>query len=251
MFRFFTTPESISGNLITLSEEDSKHIRSLRLRPDEQFFVCDGEGTDYICTLGKREDCSVADIIDKQKSSGEPTITCRVFIAFTQGERLDYAVQKSVELGVNEIILFESERCVSVPRDIPKKIARLQRIALETAKLANRGKVPTVSSCGKFAEMVDKAVSISDFTIFFYESEDDLHIKSVLEKQFPSDRKSEEHSTKSVSLITGPVGGFEAHEVEYAKSKQIPVVSLGPRILRAETAPSVALATIMYQTGNL
>ena len=251
MFRFFATPCDISNGLIKLSEEDSGHVQTLRLRPDEYFVVCDGLGTDYICKLGKRDDYSIAEIQEKHKSLGEPTIICKVYMAFSKGDRLDYAVQKSVELGANEIILFESKRCVAVPRDIPKKIKRLQRIALETAKQSNRGIIPAVSACGKFESMLDEAIRSSDFTLLFYESEENLHIRKILENRFLSTKKHEVNEAKSISVITGPEGGFEPHEIKLARSKDIPVVSLGTRILRSETAPVIALAAIMYQTDNL
>jgi len=244
MIRFFAEPFDISADTIRLSEEDSGHIRTLRLRPEEQFIVCDGNGTDYVCKLGEREDYSIAEISDKYKSHGEPSIKCRVYMAFSKGDRLDYATQKSVELGANEIILFESKRCVAVPRDIAKKIDRLQRIVYETAKQSGRGIIPTISSGGKFDNVINEAVKYSDLALLFYENENNLHIKKVLENQLSQ-------STKSVSVITGPEGGFEPHEVMLASSKNIPVVSLGPRILRSETAPVVALAAIMYHTGNL
>jgi len=251
MTRFFADSSNIFEDIIRLSADDSRHIRTLRLRPDEQFVVCDGNGLDYICQLGERDDYAIAEIKEQRKSVGEPTITCKTYMAYSKGDRLDFAVQKSVELGAHEIILFKSDRCVAVPNDIPKKLARLQRISLETAKLSNRGIVPTISSSETFATAVDDAVNTTDLTLFFYEAEDQLHIKDILEKQFPSSDNNGNGEVKSVSIITGPEGGFESHEVDLARSKNIPIVSLGPRILRSETAPPVALATIMYQSSNL
>ena len=251
MIRFFADPKDISAKSIRLNEEDSKHIRSLRLRPDEQVIVCDGAGYDYICKLGERSDGTYVEIIDSRRSLGEPDIKCRVFMAYSKGDRLDFAVQKSVELGVQEIVLFESERCVAVPNNIPKKVARLQRIALETAKQSDRGIIPVVSSGGGFNEITDVALHGSALTMLFYECEDDLHIRDVLDKYFPYESKQANNRTRSISLITGPEGGFEQHEVETARSKGIKIVSLGSRILRSETAPIAALTAIMYQTGNL
>ena len=251
MIRFFANPLDISAKSIRLNEEDSKHIRSLRLRPDEQIIVCDGVGYDYVCKLGERYDGTNVDIIEKHRSFSEPTVRCRSCIAYSKGDRLDYAVQKSVELGVFEIILFESERCVAVPNNIPKKIERLQRIAFETAKQSGRGIIPVVSSGGNFEEMLDQAVSNSALSVLFYECEDQLHIKDIFEQHFLPADGSKNGEIKPVSLITGPEGGFEPFEVELAKSKDIKIVSLGPRILRSETAPIVALSAIMYQTGNL
>jgi len=251
MIRFFADQKDISAKSIRLSTDDSKHIRTLRLRPDEHFIVCDGAGSDYICRLGERSDCTYAEITGKQKSPGEPSVLCKVFIAYSKGDRLDFAIQKSVELGVHEIILFESERCVAVPNDIPKKTARLQRIALETAKQSGRGIIPLVSSNGSFRDIIDKIADSSAFSMLFYECEDHLFIKDALDQHFPAVDSHKNNDTKQISLITGPEGGFEPQEVELARSKGIKIVSLGSRILRSETAPVAALAAIMYHTGNL
>ena len=234
-----------------MSADDSNHIRILRLRPDEMFIICDSAGSDYICKLGERSDGTYAEIIERQKSRGEPSVISKVFIAYSKGDRLDYAVQKSVELGANEIVLFESERCVAVPKDVPKKIVRLQRIALETAKQSGRGRIPRVSSGRHFNAMLDEAVNGSALSILFYETEDQLYIKDILQQHFSPKSLQSDNEKSPISLITGPEGGFEPHEVEAARSKGIEIVSLGSRVLRSETAPVVALAALMYQTGNL
>ena len=249
--RFFAEPQDIGKSRIKLSAEDSDHIRSLRLRPDEHFIVCDGAGIDYICRLGAYKDDRIAEIIEKHQSRGEPTIDCSLYIAYAKGERLDYAVQKSVELGTYEIVLYKSKRCIAVPNNIPKKIQRLQKIALETAKQCNRGIIPKVSSAGEFDIMLDIAAARADLALFCYEREEDLHLKSVLEEQFSPNLAGKTTDAKTVSIITGPEGGFEPVEVELAKSKNFNVISLGKRILRSETAPVVALTAVMYQTLNL
>ena len=251
MTRFFVDPNDVIDNTIRLSAEDSKHIRSLRLRPDEHFIVCDGNGNDFVCCLGKKEDSSIAEIVEQRSSLGEPSVACTVFIAFQKGERLDYAIQKSVELGTHAIVLYESKRCIAVPSNIAKKIQRLQRIALETAMLCGRGIVPSVSCCGYFKDMVQVAVSSSELTLLCYEDEDNVHLKEVLQQHFPPLCKNEAQKLKTVSVITGPEGGFEPDEVSLAKLSNAQVVSLGQRILRSETAPVVAVSAIMFHTDNL
>jgi 16S rRNA (uracil1498-N3)-methyltransferase len=285
MIRFFVAPSDMSGGIIRLSAEDTRHINSLRMRPGELFIACDGEGTDYICRLGEHSvanhksqvtkrkpkleyEGSVAEIVGIHPFSGEPTVACNVFIAFAKGERLDYAVQKSVELGALNIVIFPSERCVSSPGDISKKTARLQRIALETAKQCGRSRIPAVSAVGSFGAAVRQAAPgvgryttcnsqsvlneqpaddrrvgrASGLSLFFYEQEEQLHLKQALEQRGIFD---------AVSIVTGPEGGFEPHEAELARSSGLITVSLGPRILRCETAPVAALAAIMFYTGNL
>ena len=244
LIRFFAAPSDISDGVILLSAGDAEHIRALRLRPSELFTVCDGGGSDYICRLGERAGGSVAEIVEARASAGEPNIACSVYIALAKGDRLEYAVQKSVELGAFEIVLFPSERCVSVPGDISKKTARLRRISLETAKQCGRGRVPEVTAAGSFGSAVLKAAA-ADLPLFFYECEENRRLKDVL------DVKQGDGPCFTVSIVTGPEGGFEPCEAEHAQSAGMLNVSLGPRILRCETAPAAALAAIMFHTGNL
>jgi len=257
MIRFFADPSEIKDSLISLSAEDATHIKSLRMRPAELFVVCDGQGTDHVCRLSERGGGCVAEIVEAKPSLGEPDVTCSVYIAIAKGDRLDYAVQKSVELGAYEFFLYPSERCVSVPGDMSKKNARLQRIALETAKQCGRGRVPEVAAIPSFEAAIGKAAS-AGLPLFFYECGGEANLKEVLENSEFRDSEFEDPKFReskplrcSISIVTGPEGGFEPHETEFAQDAGMRIVSLGPRILRCETAPVAALAAIMYQTGNL
>ena len=241
MTRFFAAPSDITGGVIRLSADDAAHILSLRLRPNDLFVVCDGNGADYICRLGERGAGSTAEIVEKRPSRGEPFVACDVYIALAKGDRLDYAVQKSVELGARSVILFKSKRCVAAPGDVSKKITRLQRIALETAKQCGRGRVPEVSAAAAFRSAVEQAARAGT-PLFFYELEEKTSLKQALEQ-------SGEIST--VSVVTGPEGGFEPDEAEFARSAGMTTVTLGTRILRCETAPAAVLAAVMFHTGDL
>jgi len=227
--------------MIRLSAENTEHIRALRLRPSELFTVFSGEGLDYLCRLGQRGDVSVAEIIETRPSLGEPTIDACVYIALAKGDRLDYAVQKSVELGAGEVVIYPSDRSVATPGDMIKKIARLQRISLETAKQSGRGRIPEVAAAHTFVDAIDRAAK-AGLPLFLYECEEKQSMKNALE-QHPDAR--------TVSIVSGPEGGFEAHEAESARAAGMLTVTLGPRILRCETAPAAALAAIMYHTGNM
>jgi len=250
LIRFFVKPADITDDTVRLSAEDSAHIRSLRIRPTEMFIVCDGNGNDHMCRLGDvKGDHTIAEIIETQPSWGEPSVSCRVYIAYCSGDRLDYAVGKSVELGACEIILYPSHRCEAVPRDAAKRRARLQRIALESAKQCGRGIVPMVSAAGSFQEAIESAAN-ADLPLFLYECEEELHLKQALTRYFSGLGDASPHPD-ALSVVTGPVGGFEPFEAELARAAGLVTVTLGARILRCETAPAAALAAIMYHTDNL
>jgi len=224
------------------------------MRPAELFIVCDGQGTDYVCKLS--ETVGAAEIIEARPSLGEPTIKCSVYIAMAKGDRMEYAVQKSIELGAYEIIVFTSERCVSIPGDIAKKTARLQRIALETAKQCGRGRVPEVTAVPSYEAAIKQAAS-AKLPLFFYEDEEKMHLKDAL-VQGTGDRGQtvgrgipDAPGAVDISIMTGPEGGFAPQEAKLAQEAGMIAVTLGPRILRCETAPIVALAAIMYETDNL
>ena len=240
MHRFFAAPNDIFGGMVRLSNENMNHIRVLRLRPAELFVICDGAGLDHVCRLVSQGD-SAAEIIETRPSQGEPSISCSIYLALAKGDSLDYSVQKSVELGAKDIILFPSARSIAISADMTKKTARLQRIALEAAKQSGRGAIPGVSAMNSYEEAVRHAAS-AGLPLFLYEDEKELRLKEVLESHADA---------QTVSIFIGPEGGFDPFEAETAKSAGMLSVTLGSRILRCETAPVAALAAIMYHTDNI
>ena len=244
MPRFFITASNIFGGAAYLNAKESEHLRALRIRQGESFTVCDGNGTDYTCRLTKLNgDGAEAEIVETVPTTSEPTVDCTAYIAFAKGDRLETAVQKSVELGASEIVLYLSARCVSKPEglSILHKTGRMQKIAGEAAKQSGRGKIPRVIVSPSFDRMIFQASKV-DLPLFFYEGETAYHLKEALESH---------PEAKTVSVVTGPEGGFDPEETAFAIDNGMISVSLGPRILRCETAPIVALSAIMYHTGNL
>ena len=238
MPRFFISPRSIADGYIQLDQESLAHLRVLRLGPRETFVVSDGAGRDYQCILAEDR----AEIISISDNSAEPTISCTVYLAYAKGERMDYAVQKSVELGADRICLFPSDRCVVKidEKGLPKKLARWGRIALEAAKQSGRGKVPTVGALPDYQSAITQAAGAT-VPLFLYEGEDQRSLRTALEAYPQFD---------TVSLVIGPEGGFTEAEVRLAQEAGLLSVSLGKRILRCETAPVAALAAVMVLSGN-
>ena len=244
MPRFFITDAVPSGDRVCLNKADSGHIKVLRIRQGETFTVCDGKGTDYFCRLENMSgDCAVAEILERTPSLGEPGVFVSVYLGYAKGDRVDVAVQKCVELGASEIVLFPSERCVSRPdaKSVPKKLARWAAIAESAAKQSGRGIIPEIRAADSFKEAVSMA-SQADVSIFFYEEEKTATLRAALESR---------PDAKTVAIMTGPEGGFDPKEAALAAEGGMVSTTLGTRILRCETAPAAALAAIMYHTGNL
>jgi len=236
MSRFFANPRDITGDQVFLDPETLSHLRVLRLKPNETFIICDGEGTDHTCIFHTCPlDGELAQIISSAPNEAEPPIDCAVYLAYTRGERMDYAIQKSVEMGATRIILFPSERCVAKYEDkaLPKKRARWEKIAEEAAKQSGRGRIPEMETLTSFKEAMKQAAE-ADRPLFFYEGEQNRTLRMALEPK-----------PKGVSLIIGPEGGFAERERDLAMELGLIPVTLGKRILRCETAPIAALAGVM------
>jgi 16S rRNA (uracil1498-N3)-methyltransferase len=244
MPRFFIAASNVFGGVAYLNAKEIEHLRALRVRHGEVITLCDSAGQDYTCRLTKiSNEGAEAEIVDIAPSVGEPSVFCAVYAAYSKGDKLDTVVQKSVELGATEIILFPSARCVSKPEAVAvmAKTGRLQKIAEEAAKQSGRGKIPWVSAVHSFENAVLSA-SKNDLPLFLYESEKDNRLKDILDNSC---------NVKTVSVMSGPEGGFEPEEAVFAAENGMKSVTLGPRILRCETAPLVALSAVMYHTGNL
>lgn len=245
MARFFIAASNIFGGMAYIDKKEAEHIKVLRIRDGETFTICDGNGNDYICRLVHGEDGGelAAEIIEKVPSGGEPNIHCCVYAAYPKRDKAELIIQKSVEVGVTEIVFFPSARCISRPDDksVMKKTERWQKIAAEAAKQSGRGRIPKVRTLPSFKEAVSEAAGAS-LPLFLYECENKLSLRDAVTAGI---------SAKTVSVMTGPEGGFEESEASAAVSLGMKSVTLGPRILRCETAPVIAAAAVMLLTGNL
>ena len=247
MPRFFISRDQISGQSVTLSGEDAKHISfSLRAAVGDEITLCDMESTDYICEITEFSKSSVTlSIKETIPSSTEPPFLASLFQALPKGDKFDTIIQKSVECGVFRIIPFESERCIVHAKSDSeqKKLERRQRIALEAAKQCGRGIVPSVSVTKSFKEAIAEAAR-ADVAIFCYEGESG---SSASLKKLISDKKAELGDCPAISIVIGSEGGFSPAEVEYATSAGLSAVGLGKRILRTETASSFVLSCLVYE----
>lgn len=244
MPRFFVNKEDIEDNDVAIRGEDAFHIiRSLRMTAGEKVIICDGCGSDYYCTitsLGK--DCVRLFAKSTVNSISEPSVRVTLLAALLKGDKMDLVVKKAVELGVCKIIPVVTSRC-DVKLDSTggqRKQIRWQKIAMEAAKQSGRGIIPAVSLPISFNKALD-IMKKSECCAILYENEKEMHLSDILKSRKYSD----------YAFMSGPEGGFCEDEIDFAIKNGISCISLGNRILRAETAPICTLSAIMYETGNL
>ena len=169
MPRFFIDDRP-QGELYTLTGENAHHAgRVLRLRPGETLTLCDGAGTDFDCTVEQAEkDEVVCRVQAVHPSETEPRQDMTLFMALPKGDKMEFVIQKSVELGVRKIVPFLSKNCVSRPDKTDKKVERWRKIAVEAAKQCGRGYLPVVTAV-ESAEKAFAMASDSGTALFFYE----------------------------------------------------------------------------------
>ena len=205
------------------------------MRQGESFCAVDSEGTVYnavIASIDKKE--LVAELVSTQEESHEMKAKITLYQSVSKGERMDLTIQKSVELGVTKIVPVLSDRCVVKLDGKSGKSDRWQKIALEAARQSGRDIVPEVTEPVKFEDAVKNCSE--EIKIIPWEEARDETLKDILEK----------HSEGSIAVFIGPEGGFDSSEAELAMVNGIKPVTLGPRILRTETAGPAVLAMINY-----
>lgn len=245
MHRFFVEAENIVGQTITIDGEDVRHIKNvLRLEIDDEIEISNKLGLDYRCKISEFGEGEIScSVIDSFKSKGESDIDIVLFQGLPKSTKMDLIIQKSTELGVKKIVPLITSRCVAKinnKKSQDKKTKRWSKIAEESAKQSKRGLIPEVSNAILFKDALEQLKG-EEFIIVPYESEEDIGIKTVLK----------EATSKKVNIIIGPEGGFEDSEIQALKNIDSQVVTLGPRILRTETAGTIASALVLYELGDL
>lgn len=246
MYRFFVSKEAFKDQKVEITGSDFSHIyHSLRLKAGDQFIVNNGEGMDYTVEIeGFEKDAIITVIKDCQKNRSEPSINIGLAQAIPKKSNMDLIVQKCTEIGVNKIIPINTDRTI-VKLDEKKKSkrrSRWQKIAEEAAKQSRREKIPSVE---RVCEMRELYSSFHTYDIVLVPWEDE-HIRGL---RFVWQEFNIEPN--NVLIIIGPEGGFSSAEIDKVKQYGGIPISLGPRILRTETAGFVTLTAVLYQSGEL
>lgn len=243
MYQFFVAPDQIQGSEVVITGSDVNHIRNvLRMKIGEKVRISDNEGEDFYCAIERIESEEVMLVVLERAEDTEPSLKITLFQGLPKGDKMEQVIQKSVELGVTEIIPVAMKNCV-VKLDEKRaqaKQARWQAIAQSAAKQSKRSIIPTVGEVMRFADAVTYAGKL-DVRILPYENQRGLaHTREV----FGRIQKG-----ASVGIFIGPEGGYDSSEIALAKD-DMEMVSLGNRILRTETAGLCALSMLLYEVED-
>lgn len=239
MHQFFIDDSQIGKEYVTITGSDVNHIKNvLRMRIGEKIRVSSASGQDFYCSIAEVADEFVqADILDEEAASTELPSKIYLFQALPKGDRMEYVIQKAVELGVYEIIPVSMKYCV-VKLDEKKaanRVKRWQAISESAAKQSKRSMIPQVHPVMSFKEAVSYARTC-DLCLVPYENERGMSATAqALKKVVPG---------TSISVLIGPEGGFADGEIEEVRS-DMEILSLGKRILRTDTAAICTMSMLM------
>ncbi len=256
MTRIFLPPEQLVSEQINITGDQARYLSLvLRVKPGDPLFIFDGLGYRYECniiSIHKKE--VVAEIVNKSPYSVESPISITLAQGLAKGIKMDLIVQKSTELGVNKIYPIINERSQVKHTE---KTERWRKIALSASQQSGRDKIPDIYEPIDFEEFLfnqtQKKRQLSlpmekggenffNQGIIFSEHKQARNLKNVL---------TSFKGTGEITILIGPEGGFTKEEVNIAVQKGFIETSLGPRILRTETAPITAISIIQYILGDI
>jgi 16S rRNA (uracil1498-N3)-methyltransferase len=236
MHRFYTQSENVGEQRLIIAGDEAKHIKNvLRMQPDDTFISFDGTGIDYTCRIISVGTQIEAQILSKTKNKTEPSIKVTLYQAYPKSAKMEEIVQKAVELGAFGMVPFISKRCVKRPEDS----SRLRRVAMAAVKQCGRSVLPHVEDVLSF-ESALSMMKKHDKLIVCWEEERETPLQSALAGE-----------AQDIGVVIGPEGGFEAAEVERIREAGGVSVTLGPRIMRTETAGIAVMAATLYEKGQM
>lgn len=242
MYRFFIEDGISSGSEIRISGSDYNHIKNvLRMKKGEEVLISDGKDREYLCAIAEfTEEEVVLDIVDIMGTSRELPTKITLFQGLPKGDKMEQIIQKTVELGVTEIVPVAMKRCVVKldAKKAGKKVERWNGIALSAAKQSKRGIIPEVKDVVSYQEAVKMASSMDGFLVPYENAEGIEGARKLVASM---------KGKKSIAVFIGPEGGFEDSEIELALANGASTLTLGKRILRTETAGMTMLSILMFE----
>jgi len=231
---------------LKITQEEHKHLATvLRAKAGDSITVCCGDGYDYcykIDSITKNE--TILAQQSKAKNISEPKIQLTLFSAICKSDKNETIARTCTELGVSFIQPFTSE--FTQTKKESYKHERIQKIAHEAAKQSGRGKVPKIYEPIAFIDIIKQLQNQFDLVVFAFESAKENGIKSYLRNKFTNSKE-----IQTVAAVIGSEGGFSKEEASALENIGAVPLSLGKRILRADTACTVVIAAILYEAGEM
>lgn len=245
MHKFFISESNIHDNNVDIYGDDVKHIyKVLRLKEGEKININNSQGKEYIGEITYIDKMKVqVHLLEELQIQNESLVDIVLFQGLPKSAKMDLIVQKATELGVSEITPIITERVV-IKNELGEfnKTERWKRIALEASKQSKRGLIPSIKVPIEFHELL-KLIKNVDLVVVPYENEKGYGIKQMI--------KEIDKTVKSIAIVIGPEGGFEKKEIELLSENGAKIITLGPRILRTETAGFVCVSLLQYELGDL
>lgn len=244
MARFYVPEPQIEKGLLKVDGSEVKHIRKvLRLKTGDRITIFDGLTKEYEGTIVESESSSVSIRIQNAFSpERDSPLEITLAQSLLKGEKMDYLIQKATELGVKGIVPFFSSRSISLPENSKKleRHDRWEKIAVAASKQCGRGVLPEIRSLQNYSDML-RSVPQDSLRLILWEKER-VGLKEVLKGAMEK---------KKIFFLVGPEGGFSQEEVDQSKEKGFIPISLGKRILRAETASLCLISILQYEWGDI
>lgn len=238
--RAFTDQRLTIGECIELPESVHNHcVRVLRLQLGDRLYLFNGDGLDVLAELSlvdkRKSEAKLCSTLDRKNES---SLDLHIGQSISKGERMDWAIQKSVELGVKRVTPLFSERSevrLNAERQA-KRTRHWRQIAISACEQSYRSELP----------MIDEPLRLKDWI-----SSVSAEVKLVLHPGADPIHLSALNQPKTIALLIGPEGGFEQNEIELAVEHGFRPWLIGPRILRTETAPVAATSILNFLWGDL
>lgn len=236
MIRFFVEPRDISAGRVKVWGDSLHYLKNvLRAEEGVKVKVFDGAGNEYICTVDRLgASGAVLSVIDLYRTDNEASVDITLCLGLSKQKSFEYSLQKTTELGVKVIIPLITAR--SFPSLSSSKFSRAEKIITEAARQCGRSVFPRLEEPREFSRAAGES-SGRGLAVIPWEEEEERTFGQVLKDSSPGE----------ITAFIGPEGGFTREEAEIASSAGILPVSLGPRILRAETAAAAVVAMIIYR----
>ena len=244
----------LSNKKVTIkSESENYHhlIKSLRIKRNE-YVLCSvvpfSSSFDYRAVVNDIKDDSITLVVEESVEGNELPANIHLYQGISKYDKLEFVIEKAVELGANTITPISTEYCVAKIDDkkAEKKIDRFNKISKSAAEQSKRHIIPEIKEPIEFKKMILELSNKKGFNLLFYENALGItETKKILSKIIESVRNGKDKNI-DINVIIGPEGGFSEKEIEMAKNANIDILSLGNRILRTETAAITALSILMY-----